>query len=191
MTLFSTREQDGNEPEILASILDELILELFVYVDCVEGPLVVLQTNRGSCHCLVVLRTDDDDDQVLFLTEVPLHEVYLAYTPELLLKNVDVCIKAIVSQQSNKVDDLIDVLVVVSFVSDKDPPLFQRQWCTIRRAPLFNWTVVATLCVSSSRKSALTWAVPWVVLRPGVFGGHRPPVEGVCGALSTADCSLG
>lgn len=31
-------------------------------------------------------------------------------------------IKAVVSQQSNKVDDLIDMLIVVCFVSDKDLP---------------------------------------------------------------------
>lgn len=36
-------------------------------------------------------------------------------------------IKAVVSQQSNKVDDLIDVLVVVRFVRDKDPPCIQEQ----------------------------------------------------------------
>ncbi len=38
-----------------------------MYVDGVEGPLVVLQANRGGCHCIIVLGTDDDDDQVLFL----------------------------------------------------------------------------------------------------------------------------
>lgn len=40
---------------------------LFMYVDRVERPLVVLQADRWGCHRLVVLRTDDDDDQVLFL----------------------------------------------------------------------------------------------------------------------------
>lgn len=38
-----------------------------MYVDGVEGPLVVLQAHRRRCHCLVVLGADDDDDQVLFL----------------------------------------------------------------------------------------------------------------------------
>lgn len=38
-----------------------------MYVDGVEGPLVVLQANRGRCHRLVVLGADDDDDQILFL----------------------------------------------------------------------------------------------------------------------------
>lgn len=42
-------------------------MNLFVYVDGVEGPLVVLQADRRGRHCLVVLGTDDDDDQVLFL----------------------------------------------------------------------------------------------------------------------------
>lgn len=42
-------------------------MNLFMYVDGVEGPLVVLQASRGGCHCLIVLGTDDDDDQVLFL----------------------------------------------------------------------------------------------------------------------------
>lgn len=41
--------------------------DLFVYVDGVEGPLVVLHANRGCCHRLVVLGADDDDDQILFL----------------------------------------------------------------------------------------------------------------------------
>lgn len=89
VTLFSPREENGNEPEILASILDEFILELFMYVNCVEGPLVVLQANRGGRHRLVVLGADDDDDQVLFLAQVPLHEVNLAYASELLLKNIN------------------------------------------------------------------------------------------------------
>lgn len=44
-------------------------MNLFVNVDGVEGPLVVLQANRGGCHRLIVLGTDDDDDQVLFLDE--------------------------------------------------------------------------------------------------------------------------
>ena len=37
------------------------------------------------------------------------------------------CIEAVVSQQSNKVDDLIHVLVVVCFVSDKNPPCIEKQ----------------------------------------------------------------
>lgn len=37
------------------------------------------------------------------------------------------CIKAVVSQQSNKVDDLVDVLVVVRFVRDEDPPCVQER----------------------------------------------------------------
>lgn len=36
-------------------------------------------------------------------------------------------IKAVVSQQSDKFDDLVDVLVVVSFVSDKDLPCVEEQ----------------------------------------------------------------
>lgn len=189
MTLFSPGEHNRNEPEILASILDELILELFMYVNSIEGPLVVFQANRGGCHCLIVLGTDDDDDQVLFLTEVPLHEVYLAYAPELLLKNINMRIKAVVSQQSNKVDDLIDMLIVVCFVSDKDLPLLQREWCAIRRVLLFSWSVVANLCASSSRKSVVTrivLAISCVVLRPGVLVGHSAPIEGLCRALCIA-----
>lgn len=38
-------------------------------VNRVEGPLVVLQADRGGRHRLVVLGADDDDDQVLFLRE--------------------------------------------------------------------------------------------------------------------------
>lgn len=41
--------------------------DLFVYVDGVEGPLVVLQPTRGRRHRLVVLGADDDDDQILLL----------------------------------------------------------------------------------------------------------------------------
>lgn len=44
-------------------------MNLFMYVNSIEGPLVVFQANRGGCHCLIVLGTDDDDDQVLFLGE--------------------------------------------------------------------------------------------------------------------------
>lgn len=40
-----------------------------MYVDGVKGPLVVHQADRGGCHRLIVLGTDDDDDQVLFLGE--------------------------------------------------------------------------------------------------------------------------
>lgn len=43
--------------------------DLFMYVHRIEGPLVVLQTHRGGSHCIIVLGTDDDDDQVLFLCE--------------------------------------------------------------------------------------------------------------------------
>lgn len=192
VALFSPREQNGNEPEILASILDEFILELLVYVNCVEGPLVILQADRGGRHRLVVLGTDDDDDQILFLTEVPLHEVNLAYTSELLLKNVNMCVKAVVPQQSNKVDDLVDVFVIVRFISDKHPPLLQRQPSAVGRVLLFDWHVVANLCKSGFRNSAVTWivrATSWMMLRPGVFGGHRAPVE-VNRALSTTGSSL-
>lgn len=37
------------------------------------------------------------------------------------------CIKAVVPQQSNKVDDLIDMLVVVRFIRDEDPPCIQER----------------------------------------------------------------
>lgn len=36
-----------------------------------------------------------------------------------------VCVEAVVSQQSHKVDDLVDVLVVVGLVGDKHPPCVQ------------------------------------------------------------------
>lgn len=36
-------------------------------------------------------------------------------------------IKAVVPQQSNKFDDLIDMLVIVSFVSDKHLPCVEEQ----------------------------------------------------------------
>lgn len=85
-------------------------------VDGVAGPLVVLQANVRGCDRLIVLGTDDDDDQILFLdgvgrdisglncrvtyykpirgedhylAEVPLHEVDLADASELLLENVN------------------------------------------------------------------------------------------------------
>lgn len=35
-------------------------------------------------------------------------------------------VEAVVSQQSHKVDDLIDVLVVIGFVGDKHPPCVQE-----------------------------------------------------------------
>ena len=98
--------------------------DLFVDVDGVERPLVALQADGRSRHRLVVLGTDDDDDQVIFLrkgrtqpplfiqvlpgrkalfvllaeargiwrvylAEVALHEVDLAYAPDVLLKNID------------------------------------------------------------------------------------------------------
>lgn len=44
-----------------------LVANLFVDVDGVARPLVGLQAHRRGCHCLVVLGTDDDDDQILFL----------------------------------------------------------------------------------------------------------------------------
>ncbi len=83
-------------------------------------------------------------------------------------------IKAVVSQQSNKVDDLINMFVVVRFVSDKDPSciqeqqikserseqqlgqwrdylqthwtltLLQRERRAMRRVLLLSWSVVAT-----------------------------------------------
>lgn len=137
--LRSPREQNGNEPEILAPILDELILELhthtqrinsgqregwrisastaanlFVYVDSVKSPLVILQDRRGG-HRFIVLGADDDDDQIpllceghnihvttngprtlwftvvwrVHLAEEALHEVDLADAPQLLLKNIN------------------------------------------------------------------------------------------------------
>lgn len=43
------------------------------------------------------------------------------------MKHTYVCIKAVVSQQRNKIDDLLDVLVVVGFISDKDLPCVQKQ----------------------------------------------------------------
>ena len=47
--------------------------DLFVDVDGVEGPLIVLQADGGSGHGLVVLGADDDDDQVFFLQRGPQH----------------------------------------------------------------------------------------------------------------------
>lgn len=43
--------------------------DLFVYVDGVEGPLIILKADRGGCDCLIVLRTNNDDDQVFLLGE--------------------------------------------------------------------------------------------------------------------------
>lgn len=37
-----------------------------------------------------------------------------------------VCVKAVVPQQSHKVDDLVDVLVVVRLIGDKHPPCIQE-----------------------------------------------------------------
>lgn len=37
------------------------------------------------------------------------------------------CVKAVVSQQSHKFDDLIDMLVVVSLVGNKDLPCVEEQ----------------------------------------------------------------
>lgn len=39
---------------------------LFMYVDGVESPLVVLQHRRGG-HRFIVLGADDDDDQIALL----------------------------------------------------------------------------------------------------------------------------
>lgn len=41
---------------------------LFMYVDGVKSPLVVLQDRRGG-HCFIVLGADDDDDQIPLLCE--------------------------------------------------------------------------------------------------------------------------
>lgn len=87
---------------------------LFVYIDGVKSPLVVLQDGRGG-HRLIVLGADDDDDEIALLceghitritthaprmlrftsvwrfhlAEEALHEVDLADAPQLLLKNVN------------------------------------------------------------------------------------------------------
>lgn len=151
VTLFRPGEHDGNEPEILASILNELVLELFVNVDGVERPLIVLHTDRWGRHCLIVLWTDDDDDQIFFLTEISLHEVNFADAPELLLKDINMRVEAVVSQQSNKVDDLVDVLVVVCFICDKDPSLLQRERCTAWWLFLCSRRFVTNMCVTGSR----------------------------------------
>lgn len=37
------------------------------------------------------------------------------------------CVEAVVSQQGHKFDDLVDVLVVVRLVSDKDLPCIQER----------------------------------------------------------------
>lgn len=38
-----------------------------MYVNCVEGALVVFQADGRGSHGVVVLWADDDDDQVFFL----------------------------------------------------------------------------------------------------------------------------
>lgn len=43
--------------------------DLFVNINRVEGPVILLQLKRGGRHRLIVLGTDDDDDQVLLLGE--------------------------------------------------------------------------------------------------------------------------
>lgn len=78
MTPFCPGEQNRNKAEILAPILDEFILKLFVYVNCVEGALVVFQADGRGSHGVVVLWADDDDDQVFFFREVPLFESNMA-----------------------------------------------------------------------------------------------------------------
>lgn len=193
VTLFGPGKQNGDEPEILAAVLDELILKLFVDVNRVEGPLVVLQVERGRGHRLVVLGTDDDDDQVLLLAEVPLHEVDLADTSVLLLKNVNMSVEAVVSQQSHKLDDLVDVLVVVGFVGDKHSPLLQRKRWAACRVPPFYRDVLSSMCESRSRHAVFIWivrAVGGVVMRPHVIVGHVPPAEGINGALGTTGDAL-
>lgn len=40
-----------------------------MYVDGVESPLIVLKANRGGCDSLIVLGTNDDDDQIFLLEE--------------------------------------------------------------------------------------------------------------------------
>lgn len=42
---------------------------LFMYIDGVKSPLVILQKRRGG-HRFVVLGADDDDDQIPLLCEV-------------------------------------------------------------------------------------------------------------------------
>lgn len=51
---------------------------LFMYVDGVKSPLVVLQHRRGG-HCFIVLGADDDDDQIPLL--------YVKYTTSALLQS--------------------------------------------------------------------------------------------------------
>lgn len=41
--------------------------DLFVYVDSVEGSLVILQVDWGCGHCLMILGADNDDDQIFLL----------------------------------------------------------------------------------------------------------------------------
>lgn len=48
---------------------------LFMYIDGVKSPLVVLQKRRGG-HRFVVLGADDDDDQIPLLHESAQHPCY-------------------------------------------------------------------------------------------------------------------
>lgn len=45
---------------------------LFMYIDSVKSPLVVLQKRRGG-HRFIVLGADDDDDQIPLLCEEHKH----------------------------------------------------------------------------------------------------------------------
>lgn len=189
MTPFSPREQDRNETKILATILDEFILQLFVYVDGVKGALVVLAAHGSGGHRVVILRADDDYDKVFFLTEISLHEVYFTYASKLLLKNINMSIKTIMSQQSHKVDDLVDMTVAVSFICDKHPPLLYRQWSARRQILLFGWNTFAAVGVTGPRKPEVTWIDrpgSWVVLRPQRLIDCGSFVELLWRALSAA-----
>lgn len=125
VTLSGTGKEDGDEPEVPAAILNELILQLLVDVDGVKGPLVTLQGHVSTCYCLVIPGTDDYDDQVVFLANELLHEVNFADASELLFKHINPGVKAIVTQQGHKLDDLIYVSVTVCLIRHKHLPVLQ------------------------------------------------------------------
>lgn len=73
----------------------------------------------------MILGTDNNDDKVIFLVDVFFHEVNSANTDELLLKYIHTSVKAVVSQQGNKVHGLFKMVVAVSLIGDKDLSLLQ------------------------------------------------------------------
>lgn len=77
-------------------------------------------------------------------------------------------VEAVVSQQSNKLDDLVDVFVVVGFVRDEDPPCVQRR--TVRGGSAAAPSAAAAAAETYSAPERAACCTQGVSLWPGRCG---------------------